>query len=201
MSGGQSSFDGKVEVNYDGEWGTVCNDKFDMADANVVCHMLGSGSAINISNAEAGKDVQPIWLDDLLCTGNEATLLECLHAGFGNTNCRHNEDVAVFCNEPGMVGVAIQSTKKIVGTLTQLSPKYHPFIHSPFPIIQCWVISSAAEDITPTNIDLANRGTFARLQPKCVNIFFADCRSGFPNLGVGIAREHGSQSGGRGRGT
>ena len=109
LSGGQSSFEGKVEVNYDGEWGTVCDDKFDMADANVVCRMLGSGSAINISNAEAGNDVQPIWLDDLLCTGNETTLLECLHAGFGNTNCRHNEDVAVFCDEPGRIDVVSRS--------------------------------------------------------------------------------------------
>ena len=39
----------------------------------------------------------PIWLDDLECTGNETSLLDCVHKPWGVSNCAHTEDVAVQC--------------------------------------------------------------------------------------------------------
>ena len=98
---GKSPFDGRVEVNYDGKWGTVCDDKFDIVDANVICRMLGSEKATDIYTSGGGDDSSPIWLDDIDCKGEEKTILECLHDGFGNSNCRHMEDVGVICAPPG----------------------------------------------------------------------------------------------------
>ena len=39
----------------------------------------------------------PIVLDDLICTGDEISLLDCYHIGINNHNCRHFEDIVVIC--------------------------------------------------------------------------------------------------------
>ena len=101
LTKGNSSFQGRLEINYKGRWGTVCDDRFTMENANVVCHMLGSNKAVEFDTVDRGGDSYPIWLDDLTCKGNEMSVLECLHDGFGNNNCDHSEDISVSCEIPG----------------------------------------------------------------------------------------------------
>ena len=45
-----------------------------------------------------GKGDDPIWMDDIVCTGEESMIFDCSHAGFGIHNCYHHEDVGVVCS-------------------------------------------------------------------------------------------------------
>lgn len=36
---------GRLEMFYNGQWGTVCSNVFDVTDADVVCNQLGYGRA------------------------------------------------------------------------------------------------------------------------------------------------------------
>lgn len=93
---------GRVEVKFQGKWGTVCDDNFSKDHASVICKQLGCGSAVSFSgSAKFGAGSGPIWLDDLMCSGNESALWDCKHGAWGQHNCDHAEDVGVICLSKG----------------------------------------------------------------------------------------------------
>ncbi|KAG9264060.1 hypothetical protein AMEX_G22294, partial [Astyanax mexicanus] len=90
---------GRVEIYYNGQWGTVCDDDWGMEDAEVVCSQMACGKATSIHNqAHFGQGSGPILLDNVGCSGTEITLTSCSHSGLGINNCNHGEDAGVVCS-------------------------------------------------------------------------------------------------------
>ncbi|XP_028415975.1 neurotrypsin-like [Dendronephthya gigantea] len=89
---------GRVEVFFNGEWGTICDDRWDFKDARFVCRQLGYQDAVRaIYRGEVPDGSGRIWLDEVECKGMEQNLINCFHAGWGKHDCRHSEDAGVEC--------------------------------------------------------------------------------------------------------
>ncbi|XP_013414178.1 deleted in malignant brain tumors 1 protein [Lingula anatina] len=103
LSGGPTNAEGRVDVRYNGEWGTICDDDWDAKDAAVVCRMLGFSGAIRaVPGGTYPVGSGPIWLDNVSCDGDETNITQCGNRGVGTHNCatNHSEDAGVVCQGP-----------------------------------------------------------------------------------------------------
>ena len=86
-----------MEIQYNGTWGAVCDDDWDIKDAHVVCRMLGYKAADREIDSITREGNFPFFLDDVGCTGKETSIAECSHNGWFKHNCDNNEHAGVFC--------------------------------------------------------------------------------------------------------
>lgn len=102
LLGGSHAYEGRVEVFHGGIWGSICDDNWGGHEAQVVCGMLGysrSGSG----GAQGGlfgaaPTYAKIFMDEVNCTGTEASIDLCHFNGWGVHDCGHDEDAGVICN-------------------------------------------------------------------------------------------------------
>ncbi|KAK3599039.1 hypothetical protein CHS0354_012524 [Potamilus streckersoni] len=113
LVGGIGAYEGKLEIMYNEEWGTVCDDLFDNMTAKVVCRMLHLPTAgamvVDASQFSISSSLR-IWLDDVHCSGTESSISYCSHRAWGVNDCSHSEDVAVRC-----AGQATYAPVRLVG--------------------------------------------------------------------------------------
>ena len=87
---------GRIEVLYNGTWGTICGNNFDYNDGGVICRQLGY-IGVNSQGIYFGKGTGPIWLSNMQCAGSEPSLTTCRKSSWGINNCTHDQDVSLSC--------------------------------------------------------------------------------------------------------
>ncbi|XP_070640174.1 Fc receptor-like protein 2 isoform X5 [Bos indicus] len=99
LMNGPHHCEGRVEVEKEGRWGTVCDDGWDMKDVAVVCRELGCGAAkhtpAGMLYLPVAEEDQPVFIQVALCNGTEETLAECEQVE--TFDCGHDEDAGAVC--------------------------------------------------------------------------------------------------------
>uniref|UniRef100_A0A8C2E5I8 SRCR domain-containing protein n=1 Tax=Cyprinus carpio TaxID=7962 RepID=A0A8C2E5I8_CYPCA len=91
---------GRVEVHQNGQWGTVCDWGWDIADAAVVCRELGCGTAVTATfNAHFGAGSGSVSMAFVNCSGSETALKHCSSQNVIAWYCNHSEDAGVVCSD------------------------------------------------------------------------------------------------------
>ena len=98
---GTTPLEGRVEVFYNNQWGTVCAQGANYYDARVICWHLGYADALALKKAsEFGEGTGPVWIKPS-CYGDETSLLQCRVAtGLAKAcekNFGHTKDLGVVC--------------------------------------------------------------------------------------------------------
>ena len=76
----------------------MCDDGWSQAEAGVLCRQLGYTSGTVLGSSMFGQNRQlDILLDDVACTGTEASLAGCTYSA-GGSDCGHFEDLGVECS-------------------------------------------------------------------------------------------------------
>ena len=89
------SVKGILQIYHNGQWGTICDNYWNMTGTNIACRQLGYKRAVTFNRL--GQGTGPIWLDNVVCNGGESTLDQCTHGGWGVHNCGHHQDVGIEC--------------------------------------------------------------------------------------------------------
>ena len=122
LVGGNTQYEGRVEVCWNEVWGTVCHDYWSTQDGIVACRQLGfsttgwiftlstlvlstneevvyycSAGVTMFYNAYFGKGSGPILLDNLFCNSRETRLIDCPSNTIGVHNCFHSRDAGLRC--------------------------------------------------------------------------------------------------------
>ena len=90
--------DGSLMIQINDKWGRICDISWTLSDADVACRQLGYSRGAIYAHVLPGKGW--INLEQVDCTGEEATLLDCSAYPVSGTPilCNHGNDVALECS-------------------------------------------------------------------------------------------------------
>ncbi|KAM9853858.1 scavenger receptor cysteine-rich type 1 protein M130-like [Aulostomus maculatus] len=98
LVGGSNLCSGALEVKSNQLWSPVCEEGFDVKDAEVLCRELGCGPPSVLKGGLFGTVESPSWAQAFQCEGHESSLLDCGRSGSGNT-CSPGKPVGLVCSD------------------------------------------------------------------------------------------------------
>ncbi|XP_074497108.1 scavenger receptor cysteine-rich type 1 protein M130-like isoform X2 [Sebastes fasciatus] len=113
---GKSLCSGRLEVKSNQSWSSVCEDDFDLQDAEVVCRVLGCGAPSVLQGALYGDVEAPVWTKEFQCGGHESALLDCDSSDSDRNTCSPGKAVGLTCSEPDDVRL-LGGSSRCDGTL------------------------------------------------------------------------------------
>ena len=103
LVGGSGPHEGRLEVNYQGRWGTVCSLYGTNREewSEIVCRQLGYGNfeSYETSSYVFGKGTGWAWHQLEFCAGDDD--FPCIETGSGRADeivCNHTNDIGIICN-------------------------------------------------------------------------------------------------------
>ena len=91
------NYAGRVEVFYQGKWGKVCRNEWDINDVKVVCRQLGFQSALaEFLGTDTRDENISFVMSNVACTGQESVLASCKRRQ-GKHQCWNNIEAQALC--------------------------------------------------------------------------------------------------------
>ena len=112
LLGGKSEHEGRLQVEVDGKWGTVCDYGWTIFNAALVCHQLGLALnpidwRLERSEIPGAGSSEDILLSNVRCTEHDTDITSCRSEKKGEfeNSCTHEADVGVRCYEGAWAGM------------------------------------------------------------------------------------------------
>ncbi|XP_017580595.2 scavenger receptor cysteine-rich type 1 protein M130-like [Pygocentrus nattereri] len=193
LMGGNGSCSGRLEMYHNAEWGSVCDNQWDIRDAQVVCRQLGCGPALSADgSAVFGAGEGPIWLNRVKCRGNEIHLWDCPHSLKNHSDCFHRQDAGVTCAERN--GPSIITLTKAAASITTVhqtskrtvTPPAVPFIYAVSLLVLGVLLFLAL--VLLVVLFYQNRVLRRGLSKRMENIVYEGLRRGHEGVCEGLSR-------------
>ena len=92
------TYAGRVEVFYQGKWGKICRNEWDINDVKVVCRQLGFQSALaEFIGMETKDENTTVAMSNVACNGQESVLASCKRLDGRNIKCVDNIGAQALC--------------------------------------------------------------------------------------------------------
>lgn len=114
---------GRLEVQFNQSWSSVCEDAFRQQEAEVVCRELNCGAPLVFSAGLYGDSEAPAWNREFQCGGRESALLDCGSSQQLGKSCSPRKAVGLTCS--GRTPV-----------LTQVAPFFLLSLHPSLDFVQ-----------------------------------------------------------------
>ena len=93
--------DASLNMVYNAEVRSVCDNEFKDFSANVACKELYGDPVFLRWSGQHDCTHTSFWLDNVRCNGDEKSLMDCNHSPLGVSNCGTNQCIKLYCRAGG----------------------------------------------------------------------------------------------------